>query len=37
MARRARDPRAAARTVAIAIGVSLVLVIVGIPGVVRGR
>ncbi len=36
MARRARDPRAAARTVTIAIAVSLVLVIVGIPGVVRG-
>lgn len=36
MARRARDPRAAARTVAIAVAISLVLVIVGIPGVVRG-
>ena len=36
MAKRASDPRAAARTVAIAIAVSLVLVVVGIPGVVRG-
>jgi hypothetical protein len=37
MAKRASDPRGAARTLAIAIAVSLVLVIVGIPGVVRGR
>ena len=37
MAKRARDPRGAARTLAIAIAVSLVLVIIGIPGVVRGR
>ena len=36
MAKRAGDPRAAARMVAIAIAVSLVLVVVGIPGVVRG-
>ncbi len=37
MSRRATSPRAAARTVAIAVAVSLALVIVGIPGVVRGR
>lgn len=36
MARRASSPRGAARTIAIAVLVSLVLVIVGIPGVVRG-
>jgi hypothetical protein len=35
MAKRATNPKAAARTVAIAIAVSLVLVVVGIPGVVR--
>jgi hypothetical protein len=36
MARRAKVPTAAARTVAVGTLVSLVLVIVGIPGVVRG-
>ena len=36
MARRSADPKSAARTVAIAITISLVLVVVGIPGVVRG-
>jgi hypothetical protein len=36
LAKRARSEKAAARTVAIAIVVSLVLVLVGIPGVVRG-
>jgi hypothetical protein len=34
-ARRAKTPQAAARTVAIGIAVSLLLVIVGIPGLVR--
>jgi hypothetical protein len=36
MARRSTDPKGAARTVAVAIAISLVLVVVGIPGVVRG-
>jgi hypothetical protein len=36
LARRAKAPAAAARTVALATALSLVLVIVGIPGVVRG-
>jgi hypothetical protein len=36
LSRRAKTDKGAARTVAIAIAVSLVLVIVGIPGVVRG-
>ncbi|MBA2449039.1 MAG: hypothetical protein H0V51_13535 [Chloroflexi bacterium] len=35
LSRRAESPRAAARTVAIATAVSLALVVVGIPGVVR--
>jgi hypothetical protein len=37
LARRAADPRAAARTVAIAVAVSLIVVLVGLPGVLRGR
>jgi hypothetical protein len=36
LARRAKTPRAAARTVTIAVAVSLVLVVLGIPGLVRG-
>jgi hypothetical protein len=36
LAKRSRLPAGAARVMAIAITVSLVLVIVGIPGVVRG-
>jgi hypothetical protein len=36
LARRAKTPKAAARAVTIAVLVSLVLVIVGIPGLVRG-
>ena len=36
IARRAKVPQAAARTVAIAVAVSLVLVVLGIPGLVRG-
>jgi hypothetical protein len=36
MARRAKTDAAAARTVAIAVAASLILVIIGIPGVVRG-
>ena len=35
LARRARTPQAAARSVAIAVIVSLILVVVGIPGLVR--
>lgn len=35
LARRAKTPKAAARSVAIAVLVSLVLVLVGIPGIVR--
>ena len=36
LARRGKAPTAAARTVAVAVAVSLLLVVVGIPGVVRG-
>lgn len=35
MARRAKTPKAAARAVTIAIAVSLVLVLLGIPGIIR--
>jgi hypothetical protein len=37
LAKRARSDKAAARTIAIAIAVSFVLVLVGIPGLVTGR
>lgn len=37
LARRGKTPRAAARIVTIAVAVSLLLVVVGIPGLVRGR
>jgi heme A synthase len=36
MARRAKTPKAAARAVTIAVAVSLVLVVLGIPGLIRG-
>jgi hypothetical protein len=36
LARRSKTPKGAARTVAIAVAVSLVLVILGIPGLIRG-
>jgi hypothetical protein len=35
LARKAKTPQAAARTVTIAVAVSLILVIVGIPGLIR--